>query len=61
MVTLDTPPTLCHVCVYNSKFSSSEETAYDQILYFSNPQTTKNEQLREIGLAQAIVNFSQYV
>ena len=55
------PPKLAYFCVYNPSLGTTEETQDKQVLFY----TAQNEvsidvQVRQTGLAQALVNFTKY-
>ena len=69
------PANLAFLTIYNPSLSNSDETLKDQILYyhstdeFGNPSSkhgrpkpsdVENERLRQIGLAQGMVEFAKY-
>ncbi|KAI9349476.1 hypothetical protein DFJ73DRAFT_833698 [Zopfochytrium polystomum] len=53
------PPQLAHFAVYNPSWGPTEDSTADQICFFSPTNTPTNDQLRLVGLAQALVNFSR--
>ena len=70
-----TPANLAFLTIYNPSLSDSDETLRDQILYYHGsdnsqvsrpeerdrePSDVENERLRQIGLAQGMVEFAKY-
>ena len=54
-----TPPTLSYFFVYNPSLAQSEENTKDQILYYTAKKVVPADvKMKQIGLAQALVNFS---
>ncbi|KAI8148611.1 hypothetical protein BJV82DRAFT_270421 [Fennellomyces sp. T-0311] len=54
-----TPPTLSYFCVYNPSLAQSEENPKDQILYYTAQKVVPADvKMKQVGLAQALVNFS---
>ncbi|KAI9495509.1 hypothetical protein BDB00DRAFT_813625 [Zychaea mexicana] len=54
-----TPPTLSYFCVYNPSLAQSEENTKDQILYYTAKKVVPADvKMKQVGLAQALVNFS---
>ena len=68
------PACLSYLAIYNPSLSTSDESAHDQIVYYyskdkenkadSGDDSAKtrdqiNEQLRQVGLAQGIVQFAR--
>ncbi|KAI9259425.1 hypothetical protein BDA99DRAFT_440155 [Phascolomyces articulosus] len=54
-----TPPTLSYFCVYNPSLAQSEENPKDQILYYTAKKVVPADvKMKQVGLAQALVNFS---
>ncbi|KAI8981424.1 hypothetical protein BDB01DRAFT_794065 [Pilobolus umbonatus] len=52
-------PTLAYFCVYNPTLSQSEENTKDQILYYTAKKVVPADiKMKQIGLAQALVNFT---
>jgi len=55
-----TPPTLGHFCIYNPDFGQTDETQHEQLLYYVARKTVSMDvKLRNIGLAQGLVNFAR--
>ncbi|ORZ01522.1 hypothetical protein BCR43DRAFT_434982 [Syncephalastrum racemosum] len=55
----NTPPHLSYYCVYNPSLGQSEENTKDQILYYTAKKVVPADvKMKQIGLAQALVNFS---
>lgn len=68
------PAQLAFLTLYNPSLSSSDDTIHEQILYYYSSDASKartaersvgeheerNEQLRQIGLAQGMVQFARY-
>ncbi|KAI8973720.1 hypothetical protein BDF20DRAFT_915125 [Mycotypha africana] len=55
------PPALSYFCVYNSSLGRAmEDNAANQILYYTAAKGTvsADEKMKQIGLAQALVNFT---
>ncbi|RUS14706.1 hypothetical protein BC938DRAFT_477265, partial [Jimgerdemannia flammicorona] len=54
-----TSPILSYFCVYNPSLGPTEETNKDQILYYTAKRTVPLDvKMRQVGLAQALVNFT---
>ncbi|CAG8682148.1 8076_t:CDS:2, partial [Acaulospora morrowiae] len=54
------PPSLNYFCVYNPTFGPTEETQKDQLLYYTARKTVPMDvKMRQIGLAQGLVNFTR--
>ncbi|KAJ3087329.1 vacuolar fusion protein ccz1 [Quaeritorhiza haematococci] len=55
------PPSLLYFCVFNPSLGTSEElhNAKEQICYFHPPTTPLDEQVRQVGLTQALVHFTK--
>ncbi|KAG2208694.1 hypothetical protein INT47_007793 [Mucor saturninus] len=52
-------PTLSYFCVYNPSLGQSEENTKDQILYYTAKKVVPADvKMKQIGLAQALVNFT---
>jgi hypothetical protein len=58
-----TSPMLSHFCVYNPNLGAkSDENNKDQILFYTAKKVVPLDvKLRQVGLAQALVNFTSYV
>ncbi|KAG0057553.1 Vacuolar fusion protein CCZ1 B [Gryganskiella cystojenkinii] len=55
-----TPPTLGYFCVYNPDFGPTDETQHEQLLYYVARKTVSIDvKMRNIGLAQGLVNFAR--
>ena len=69
------PARLNFLTIYNPSFGQSDETVHDQILYYYSHSSRRkvysksfqepdreeeNERLRQIGLAQGMVEFAKY-
>ncbi|KAI8375871.1 hypothetical protein BD560DRAFT_392146 [Blakeslea trispora] len=55
----NTSPILSYFCVYNTTLGQSEENTKDQILYYTAKTTVPADvKMKQIGLAQALVNFT---
>ncbi|CAG8493883.1 6887_t:CDS:10 [Ambispora leptoticha] len=53
-------PSLSYFCIYNPSFGSTEETQVNQIIYYVARTTVPMDvKMRQIGLAQGLVNFSR--
>ncbi|KAG5362411.1 hypothetical protein CJU90_5117 [Yarrowia sp. C11] len=55
------PAKLRYLCIYNPTLGTTQKDLHKQILYFHSEDgpVSVNEQLREIGLAQGMVEFSK--
>ncbi|KAF7721863.1 vacuolar fusion protein ccz1 [Apophysomyces ossiformis] len=54
-----TSPILSYFCVYNPSLGQSEENNKDQILYYTAKKVVPADvKLKQVGLAQALVNFT---
>ncbi|KAJ3012660.1 vacuolar fusion protein ccz1 [Thoreauomyces humboldtii] len=53
------PPCLVYFAVFNPSFNTSEDGAADQICFFHPSTISKDEKARQVGLAQALVNFTK--
>jgi hypothetical protein len=52
-------PILSYFCVYNPSLGPDEESAHEQILYYTAKSTvTPDVKMKHVGLAQALVNFA---
>lgn len=58
-----TSPMLCYFCVYNPTLGNkSDENNKEQILFYTAKKVVPLDvKLRQVGLAQALVNFTSYV
>ncbi|KAJ3316174.1 vacuolar fusion protein ccz1 [Blyttiomyces sp. JEL0837] len=56
---IEEPPELACFAVYNPSWGPTEESADQQLCFHSPASLSQNEILRQIGLAQALVNFSK--
>ncbi|CAG8709473.1 3724_t:CDS:2, partial [Racocetra fulgida] len=57
--TVAVPPSLNHFAIYNPTFGPTEETQKDQLLYYVAKKTVPIDvQMRQIGLAQGLINFT---
>ncbi|KAF9586200.1 vacuolar fusion protein ccz1 [Lunasporangiospora selenospora] len=55
-----TPPTLGYFSVYNPDFGPTDETQHEQLLYYVARKTVSiDAKMRNIGLAQGLVNFAR--
>ncbi|KAG0199244.1 Vacuolar fusion protein CCZ1 B [Mortierella sp. GBA30] len=55
-----TPATLGYFCVYNPDFGPTDETQHEQLLYYVARKTVSiDAKMRNIGLAQGLVNFAR--
>ncbi|CAG8434854.1 12885_t:CDS:2 [Ambispora gerdemannii] len=53
-------PNLSYFCIYNPSFGLTEETQANQLLYYVAKKTVPMDmQMRQIGLAQGLVNFTK--
>lgn len=53
---------MSYFCVYNPSLGTSEESTKDQILYYTAKKAVPADvKMKQVGLAQALVNFSSYV
>ncbi|CAJ0883876.1 10145_t:CDS:2 [Entrophospora sp. SA101] len=60
VLAISVPPCLSYFCIYNPTLGPTEETQKDQILYYtSRKQVPLDTTIRQIGLAQGIVNFTK--
>jgi hypothetical protein len=56
-----TSATLSYFCVYNPSLGPTEETAKDQILYYTAKKVVPADiKMKQVGLAQALVNFTRF-
>ena len=56
-----TSPVLSYFCVYNPSLAQNEENTKDQILYYTAKTVVPADvKMKQVGLAQALVNFSSY-
>jgi len=55
-----TPASLFSLAIYKPALGPTDETVGDQIVFFTSrePQTP-NERLRQVGLAQGVVEFAK--
>lgn len=54
-----TSPVLSYFCVYNPSLAQNEENTKDQILYYTAKTVVPADvKMKQVGLAQALVNFS---
>ncbi|CAG8636389.1 698_t:CDS:2, partial [Paraglomus occultum] len=54
------PPKLAYFCVYNPSLGTTEETQDKQLLFYTaQDEVPINVQVRQTGLAQALVNFTK--
>lgn len=60
-----TPARLSTLAIYNPSLGPTDETLSDQIVFFTTSRTSagtaENDKLRQIGLAQGVVEFARYV
>lgn len=64
LVTTITPAALSSLAIYNPSLGPTDETVHDQIVFYTSRKgnaVTSNDKLRQIGLAQGIVEFARYV
>lgn len=64
LVTTITPAALSFLAIYNPSLGPTDETVHDQIVFYTSRKgnvVTSNDKLRQIGLAQGIVEFARYV
>lgn len=55
-------PILSYFCVYNPSLGQSEENTKDQILYYTAKKVVPADvKMKQVGLAQALVNFTSYI
>ncbi|KAG0317518.1 vacuolar fusion protein ccz1 [Dissophora globulifera] len=55
-----TPATLGYFCVYNPDYGPTDETQHEQLLYYVARKTVSMDvKMRNIGLAQGLVNFAR--
>lgn len=55
----NTSPILSYFCVYNPSLGQSEENTKDQILYYTAKKVVPADvKMKQVGLAQALVNFT---
>ncbi|KAF9946470.1 vacuolar fusion protein ccz1 [Modicella reniformis] len=55
-----TPATLGYFCIYNPDFGPTDETQHEQLLYYVGRKTVSMDvKMRNIGLAQGLVNFAR--
>ncbi|KAK3830365.1 MAG: hypothetical protein J3R72DRAFT_456011 [Linnemannia gamsii] len=55
-----TPATLNYFCIYNPDFGPTDETQHEQLLYYVARKTVSvDAKMRNIGLAQGLVNFAR--
>ncbi|KAI8817399.1 uncharacterized protein EV422DRAFT_570739 [Fimicolochytrium jonesii] len=52
------PPSLVYLAIFNPSLAPKDETALEQICLFHPNTTPQNEKARQVGLAQALVNFT---
>jgi hypothetical protein len=50
-----------YFCVFSPALAVSDELEHEQLLYFYPETFTLNDRMKHIGLAQALVNFTQFV
>lgn len=54
-------PILSYFCVYNPSLGPHEENTKDQILYYTAKKVIPADvKMKQVGLAQALVNFTRY-
>ncbi|KAG0247567.1 hypothetical protein BG011_001273, partial [Mortierella polycephala] len=52
--------TLGYFCIYNPDFGLTDETQHEQLLYYVARKTVSiDAKMRNIGLAQGLVNFAR--
>ncbi|KAF9399953.1 vacuolar fusion protein ccz1 [Mortierella sp. AD011] len=55
-----TPATLAYFCIFNPEFGPTDETQHEQLLYYMARKTVSIDvKMRNIGLAQGLVNFAR--
>ncbi|OAQ29057.1 hypothetical protein K457DRAFT_522595 [Linnemannia elongata AG-77] len=55
-----TPASLNYFCIYNPDFGPTDETQHEQLLYYVARKTVSvDAKMRNIGLAQGLVNFAR--
>ncbi|KAF8927496.1 vacuolar fusion protein ccz1 [Haplosporangium gracile] len=55
-----TPASLNYFCIYNPDFGPTDETQHEQLLYYVARKTVSIDvKMRNIGLAQGLVNFAR--
>lgn len=55
------PASLYSLAIYNPSLGATDETLPDQVVFWtSRTPTSQNDCLRQIGLAQGIVEFSRF-
>ncbi|KAF8464084.1 hypothetical protein BDZ91DRAFT_730706 [Kalaharituber pfeilii] len=55
-----TPPSLFSLAIYNPSLGPTDETVNDQIVFYTSQETqTPNDRLRQVGLAQGVVEFAR--
>ena len=59
---VNVPPSLSYFCVYNPSFGPTEDSQKDQLLYYTSKKTVPMDvKMRQVGLAQGLVNFTRFV
>ncbi|RIA84655.1 hypothetical protein C1645_783684 [Glomus cerebriforme] len=57
---VNVPPSLSYFCVYNPSFGRTEDSQADQLLYYTSKKTVPMDvKIRQVGLAQGLVNFTR--
>ncbi|KAF9923252.1 vacuolar fusion protein ccz1 [Linnemannia zychae] len=57
---ITTPASLNYFCIYNPDFGPTDETQHEQLLYYVARKTVSiDAKMRNIGLAQGLVNFAR--
>lgn len=51
--------TLQNFFVFNPTFGRCEDEEYKKLLFFYPPETNMDNQLRDMGIAQGLVNFTK--
>ena len=59
---INVPPSLSYFCVYNPSFGPAEDSQKEQLLYYTSKNTVPVDvKIRQVGLAQGLVNFTRFV
>ncbi|GES75847.1 vacuolar fusion protein CCZ1 homolog [Rhizophagus clarus] len=57
---VNVPPSLSYFCVYNPSLGGIDDSQGDQILYYTSKRTVPMDvKIRQVGLAQGLVNFTR--
>lgn len=55
------PPSLSYFCVYNPSFGDTDDSQSDQLLYYTSKKTVPMDvKIRQVGLAQGLINFTRF-